>query len=179
MGVVALTMDPPLLIINKSAVDTYKPITEVHQPIENIELKPVGDDGPHHHTVEISVDRKKSYTSKILASVCLTVCLIVGGALMTSVRDWNHFELGGWNMVHRNWGDSVPVESWEYDYNDSDPMDAQVGKAWRIPYRAPTLFVKRETIYDKILPFFPFQREVFGVALMPPEPITFKKKEIK
>ena len=85
-------MDPPLLIINKSAVDAYKPITEVHQPIENIELKQVGDasEGPHHHTVEISVERKKPYTSRILASVCLSVCLIVGGAFMTSVRDWNH-----------------------------------------------------------------------------------------
>lgn len=178
MGVVAPTMDPPLLVINKSTVDTYKPITEVHQPVENIELKPIGDDGPHRHVVEVSVDREKSYTSKILVIVCLTVCVIVGGALMTSVRDWNQLELGGWNMIQRGWGDSLPFESLEYDYNDSDPLDTQVGRAWRVPYLLPTLFVKRETVYDKILPFFPFQREVFGVALMPPESITFKKRKL-
>merc|ERR1711867_392146 len=173
-------MDSPRLIISTSSADAYKPITEVHQPIENIELKQMGDasEGPHHHTVEISVERKKPYTSKILASVCLSVCLIVGGALMTSVCDWNHIGLGGWNMVNRNWGASVSIDPWEDDYNDSDLITAQVGKAWRIPYRTPTLFVKRETIYDKILPFFSFQREVFGVALMPPEPITFKKRKL-
>ena len=85
MGVVAPTMDPPLLIINKSTVDTYKPITEVHQPVENIELKPIGDDGPHRHMVEISVDREKSYTSKILVIVCLTVCLSLSVCFCLSV----------------------------------------------------------------------------------------------
>ena len=159
-------MDPPRLIINTSAADAYKPITEVHQPIENIELKQMGDasEGPHHHTVEISVERKKPYTSRILVSVCL-VTLVVGGALITSVRDWNHIELGGWNMVNRNWGASVSIDPWEDDYNDSDLMSAQVGKAWRIPYRTPTLFVKRETIYDKILPSSHSNEKYLGLHL--------------
>ena len=174
-------MDSPRLIISTSSADAFrnKPIAEMPPPIENIELKQMGDasEGPHHHTVEISVGRKKPYMAKILFSVCL-VTLIAGGVLITSVRDWNYIGLGGGNMVNKNWGASVSVDPWDDDDNDSDLITAQVGKVWRIPYRTPTLFVQRETIYDKILPFFSFQREVFGVALMPPEPIALKKRKL-
>ena len=81
-------------------------------------------------------------------------------------------------MVNKNWGASVSVDPWDDDDNDSDLITAQVGKVWRIPYRTPTLFVQRETIYDKIFPYFSFQREVFGVALMPPESIAVKKRKL-
>ena len=181
MDVGALTMDPPRLIISTSSADTFgnKTISEMSPPIESIELTKMGDasDGPHRHTVEISVGRKKHYMAKILFSVCL-VALIAGSVLITSVRDWNYIGLGGGSMINKNWGASVSVEPWDIDDNDSDLITAQVGRVWRIPYRTPTLFVQRETVYDKIFPYFSFQREVFGVALMPPESIAVKKRKL-
>ena len=84
-------MDSPRLIISTSDPDASrnKPIIEMPPPIESIELKQMGDssEGSHHHTVEISVARKKTYTAKIMISVCLV--LIMGGAIITSVRDWD------------------------------------------------------------------------------------------
>ena len=124
-------MDSPRLIISTSSADAFrnKPIAEMPPPIENIELKQMGDtsEGPHHHTVEISVGRKKPYMAKILFSVCL-VTLIAGGVLITSVRDWNYIGLGGGNMVNKNWGASVSVDPWDDDDKDSDLITAQVGK---------------------------------------------------
>ena len=86
-------MDSPRLIISTSSADAFrnKPIAEMSTSVENIELKQMGDtsEGPHHHTVEISVGRKKPYMAKILFSACL-VTLIAGGVLITSIRDWDY-----------------------------------------------------------------------------------------
>ena len=59
---------------------------------------------------------------------------------------------------------------------DIDTKTTQVGKIWRVPYRLPTLFVQREAIYERVFPYFSYQREVFGVALLPPEAIVFKSR---
>ena len=169
-------MASPRLIISTSSADACRsrPVAEMSASVESIELKQIGDtsEGPHHHTVEISIGRKGSYMTKILFSACL-VTLIAGGVLITTIRDWDYVGLGG-GVVNKNWGAAVSVDPWD----DSDLMTAQVGKVWKIPYRAPTLFVQRETIYDKIFPYFSFQREVFGVALMPPEAIVVNRRNM-
>ena len=120
-------MESPRLIISTLDPDASRnnPIIEMPPPTENIELKQRGDssEGSHHHTVEISVARKKTYTAKILISVCL-VTLIAGGAILTSVRDWAYIGLGGENMVNKNWGASVTVDSWDDEDNDMDLMTA-------------------------------------------------------
>ena len=172
-------MASPRLTISTSSPDACRnrPAVELSASVESIELKQIGDtsEGPHHHTVEISIGRKGSYMTKILFSACL-VTLIAGGVLITTIRDWDYVGLGG-GVVNKNWGASVSVDPWDDD-NDSDLMTAQVGKVWKIPYRAPTLFVQRETIYDKIFPYFSFQHEVFGVALMPPEAIVVNRRNM-
>ena len=173
-------MASPRLIISTSSTDACRnrPVAEMSASVESIELKQIGDtsEGPHHHTVEISVGRKRSYMTKMLFSACL-VTLIAGGVLITTIRDWDYVGLGGGSAINKNWGASVSVDPWDDD-NDSDLMTAEVGKVWKIPYRAPTLFVQRETIYDKIFPYFSFQREVFGVALIPPEAIVVKRRNM-
>ena len=88
-------------------------------------LQFLGDtsEGPHHHTVEISVERKRSYMTKMLFSACL-VTLIAGGVLITTIRDWDYVGLGGGSTVNKNWGASVSVDPWDDD-NDSDLITAQ------------------------------------------------------
>ena len=67
-------MEAPRLVISALDPDTSRnnPIIEMPTHQENIELKQKGDssEGSHHHTVEISVARKKTYTAKIMISVC-------------------------------------------------------------------------------------------------------------
>merc|ERR1712215_647265 len=116
-----------------------------------------------------------------MVSVCLV--LIMGGAIITTIRDWADIGPDEENMFNKNWGASVTVDSWGDEETSGsgygmDLMNAKVGKVWRIPYSAPTLFVQRETLYDKINPHFSFQREIFGVALMPPESVTVRKRNV-
>ena len=143
-------MDSPRLIISTSSADAFrnKPIAEMPPPIENIELKQMGDasEGPHHHTVEISVGRKKTYTAKILISVCL-VTLIAGGAIITSVRDWAYIGSDEENMFDKNWGASVSVDSWgdEETTGSGYGMDLtnNVGALYGILHTFPTCAVMR------------------------------------
>ena len=138
-------MASPRLTISTSSPDACRnrPAAEMSASVESIELKPIGDtsEGPHHHTVEISIGtgRRGSYMTKIMFSFCL-LTLILGGVLITIVRDWDYVGLGG-GVVNTNWGTAVSIDPWDDD-NDSDPMTKQVGKIWKIPYRTPALFVQ-------------------------------------
>ena len=106
MGEGALAMASPRLTISTSSPDACRnrPAAEMSASVESIELKQIGDtsEGPHHHTVEISIGRKGSYMTKILFSACL-VTLIAGGVLITTIRDWDYVGLGG-GVVNKNWG---------------------------------------------------------------------------
>ena len=106
MGEGALAMASPRLTISTSSPDACRnrPAAEMSASVESIELKQIGDtsEGPHHHTVEISIGRKGCYMTKILFSACL-VTLIAGGVLITTFRDWDDVGLGG-GVVNKNWG---------------------------------------------------------------------------
>ena len=138
-------MASPRLTISTSSLDASqnRPTAEMSASVESIELKPIGDtsEGPHHHTVEISIGtgRRGSYMTKIMFRICLLI-LILGGVLITTVRDWDYVGLGG-GVVNINWGTAVSVDPWDDD-SDSDPMTTQVGKIWKIPYWTLTLFVQ-------------------------------------